>query len=57
MASVIHQGPDCAASEVPVISRSGVKLLPPLLQQIIFLALPGSGGLEPEEGDKSKYTY
>lgn len=55
LASIIHQGPDAAASEVPVISSRVSELLSQLLQQIVFLSLPVSGGLEPEEGDMSKY--
>lgn len=55
LASIIHQGPDSAVSELPVISSRISKLPSRLLQQIVFLSLPVSGGLEPEEGDMSKY--
>lgn len=55
LASIIQQGPGSAASEVPVISSGLSELLSPVLQQIVFLSLPVSGGLEPEEGDMSKY--
>lgn len=55
LASIIHQGPDSAVSELPVISSRISKLPSRLLQQIVFLSLPVSEGLEPEEGDMSKY--
>lgn len=54
LASIIHQGPDSAVSEAPVISSRVSGLLSQLLQQIVFLSLPVSGGLEPEGGDMSK---
>lgn len=54
-ASIIHQGPDSAVSEAPATSSRVFVLLSRLLQQIVFLSLPVSGGLEPEEGDMSKY--
>lgn len=54
LASIIHQGPDSTVSELPLISSRVSELLSQFLQQIVFLSLPVSGGLEPEEGDMSK---